>query len=305
MVEPSTIVYGIIGLVVLIFLLSGIRVVRPVERGLIERFGKYNRLGKPGLSWIIPIIDHMYRVNTTERMVDAEKQEIITKDNLNASVDAQVYFKVRPDEQSVKNSVYSVNNHRRQIVQLARTTLRNIVGNLTLTEANGERNKINGELQKTLEAETSKWGIDVVRTELKEIDPPKDVQQAMNQIVKAEKDKESAKDFATATETRADGEKRAAIKEAEGNRQAAVLEAKGKQEAQVAVAKGRAEAIKLVNESADKYFKGNAQVLKKLETTQASFEHNSKIVVPSDSDIMNVIGEMSGIPVPKPKKKKK
>ena len=126
----------------------------------------------------------MYKVNITEFMVDAEPQEIITDDNLNARVDAQVYFKIKDDEDNVKASQYNVNNFRWQIVNLARTTLRNIIGTLTLKSANSERGKINVELHNTLEKETAKWGLQIVRTELKEIDPPKDVQETMNKVVK-------------------------------------------------------------------------------------------------------------------------
>ncbi|MCX5709389.1 MAG: SPFH/Band 7/PHB domain protein, partial [Candidatus Omnitrophica bacterium] len=124
----------IIALIVIFF--SGIRIVRPTHRGLVERFGKYNRFANPGFNWVFPFIEKMYQVNTTEQMVDAEPQEIITNDNLNAKVDAQVYFKVRSDEQSVKSSQYNVNNYQWQIVNLARTTLRNIIGTLTLKSAN-------------------------------------------------------------------------------------------------------------------------------------------------------------------------
>ena len=115
---------------ILIFLL-GIRIVRPTHRGLIERFGKYNRFAEPGFHWMIPLMEKMYQVNITEQMVDAEPQEIITNDNLNAKVDAQVYFKVKADEEDVKRSQYSVNNYLYQIVNLARTTLRNIIGRST------------------------------------------------------------------------------------------------------------------------------------------------------------------------------
>ena len=120
--------------IVLIFIL-GIRIIRPTHRGLIERLGKYNRFSNPGFHWIIPLIERMFQVNTTEQMVDAEPQEIITNDNLNARVDAQVYFKVKNDEESVKSSQYNVNNYQWQIVNLARTTLRNIIGTLTLKSA--------------------------------------------------------------------------------------------------------------------------------------------------------------------------
>ena len=226
----------------------------------------------------------MYRVNITESMIDAEPQEIITNDNLNARVDAQVYFRVKSDEDSVKNSIYNVNNYIYQIVNLARTTLRNIIGTLTLKSANSERGKINAELHKTLLEETSTWGIEIVRTELKEIDPPSDVQETMNKVVKAENEKVAAVDFASARETVADGEKRAKIKEAEGYRQAKILHAEGD-----------AASIKLVNEAADKYFTGNAQLLRKLETLENSLQNNAKIIVPQGSELVNVIGEMAGV----------
>lgn len=281
-----------IGVPILLFFLMGIRIVRPTHRGLIERFGKYNRFADPGFNWIVPFIEKMYLVNTTEQMVDAEPQEIITNDNLNARVDAQVYFKVRGDEENVKASQYNVNRYQWQIVNLARTTLRNIIGTLTLKSANSERGKINSELHKTLCEETKSWGIDIVRTELKEIDPPKDVQETMNKVVKAENEKIAAIDYATAAETAADGVKRSKIKEAEGVKQAKILHAEGE-----------AEAIKLVNEAADKYFTGNAQLLRKLETLENSLQNNAKIVVPSNSELINVIGEMAGV-MPVPMKKK-
>ncbi|TRZ96536.1 SPFH/Band 7/PHB domain protein [bacterium] len=272
----------IMAAVVIFFM--GIRIVRPTHRGLIERLGKYSRFANPGFSWIVPVIENLYQVNVTEQMVDAEPQEIITNDNLNAKVDAQVYFKVKADEESVKNSQYNVNTYQWQIVNLARTTLRNIIGTLTLKSANSERGKINLELHKTLCVETAHWGIEIVRTELKEIDPPKDVQETMNKVVKAENEKIAAVDFATATETAADGEKRAQIKRAEGIKRARILEAEGE-----------AEAIQLVNEAAEKYFVGNAQVLRKLEAVEKALATNAKIIVPANTELVNVVGEMAGI----------
>lgn len=277
-----------------IFLLAGIRIVRPTQKGLIERLGKYQKMANPGFHWIIPLIDRLFYVNITEQMVDAEPQEIITNDNLNASVDAQVYFRVKSDEESVKGSAYDVNNYQRQIVNLARTTLRNIIGTLTLKSANSERGKINNELHETLHKETKSWGIEIIRTELKQIDPPRDVQETMNKVVKAENEKIAAIDSATAAETVADGIKRAKIKEAEGFKRAKILHAEGE-----------AEAIKLVNGAADKYFIGNAQLLRKLEAIETALEKNAKIVIPTGSDLVNIIGDMAGI-VPitgRPKKK--
>ncbi len=284
--------FFLIGILGTAFFLTGVRIVRPTTRGVIERLGKYNRYAEPGFHWIFPIIERIYTVNITEQMMDAQPQEIITDDNLNARVDAQVYFRVRPNEDSVKASQYNVFDFESQIVNLARTTLRNIIGTLTLKSANSERDKINDELMKTLKAETHHWGIDVVRTELKEIDPPKDVQETMNKVVKAENEKIAATDFATAREIEADGIRRAHIKEAEGIKQAKILEAQG-----------QAEYIKLVNDSANKYFKGNAQLLKKLETVESSLKNNAKIVVPTKTELVNVIGDLAGVLPLKEKKK--
>jgi regulator of protease activity HflC (stomatin/prohibitin superfamily) len=261
----------------------GFNIVRPTRRGLIERMGKFNRFAHAGFAFTVPFIERMIQVNVTEQMVSSGKREMITKDRLNALVDAQIYFKVKDDEQSVKASQYNVNNYVIQIVALAKTTLRNIIGTMVLKDANSDRNKINNELLNTLMKETNNWGIEIVRTELKEIDPPKDVQESMNRVIKAENEKIAAIDFATAVETQADGKRRAAIKEAEGIKQATMLEAEGK-----------AKAIETVNTAANTYFVGNAQLLKKLEVVQASLERNSKIVVPAGSSLINVLGTLAG-----------
>ncbi len=282
--DPIGVVAFIAVATAVVVFLSGIKIVRPTHRGLIERLGKYRRFAARGFNWIIPLVDRMVQVNITEQMVDAQPQEIITNDNLNARVDAQVYFKVKDDEDSVKSSQYNVNNYQFQIVNLARTTLRNIIGTLTLKSANSERDKINTALLQTLARETKHWGMEIVRTELKEIDPPKDVQETMNKVVKAENEKVAALDFANAVERKADGVKRSEIKKAEGIKQAKIL-----------AAEGEAEAIKLVNEAADKFFTGNAQLLRKLEAVEKSLSRNAKIVIPTGSELVNVIGEMAGV----------
>ena len=286
----------IVILIILIILLftKSIRTVRPTSRGLIERFGRYNRFANPGIVVLVPFVERLIRINITENMIDAGLQEIITSDSLNAHVDAQVYFKVRSDEQSVKDSQYNVFNYMVQIVALARTTLRNIIGTMTLKEANSERGKINNSLYTNLSTETKSWGLEIVRTELKEINPPTDVQETMNKVVKASNEKIAAIDFATARETQADGERRAAIKVAEGARQAAILQAEGLKQAKITVAEGEAQAIKLVNEAADQYFTGNAQLLRRLQAVEQSLTGNTKIVVPSDSSLVNIIGGLAG-----------
>ena len=289
-------------IVIVILLLLSVRTVRPTSRGLVERFGKYNRFANPGIVFLIPFVERLIAVNITENMIDAGLQEIITSDSLNAQVDAQVYFKVRSGEEDVKASQYNVFNYMRQIVALARTTLRNIIGTMTLKDANSERGKINTALFNNLAEETKSWGLEIVRTELKEINPPADVQETMNKVVKASNERVAAIDFATARETQADGERRAAIKVAEGQRQAAILQAEGQNQAKVLVAGGEAKAIKLVNEAADMYFKGNAQLLRQLQAVETSLANNSKIVVPTDSSLVNVIGGLAGIDINPPKK---
>lgn len=293
-----------------LLILSALVTVRPTQRGLIERFGKYNRYAQPGLNIVIPLVEAIQIVEITEQMVDANRQEIITDDNLNATVDAQVYFRVKPEVEDVKKSVYAVSDCQLQIVNLARTTLRNIIGTLSLKEANSERNRINKDLLNILSTETKGWGIDVVRTELKEIQPPQDVQNAMNEVVKAENEKLAAKDFATAEETKADGVKRAAIKaaegekrsrvlKAEGEKEGLVLEAEGNRQSRVLKAEGKAEAIKLEFTAANEHFKDGAQVLKKLETVEQSMSGNTKIVLPVEKGLVNVISDMAGItPLP-------
>jgi regulator of protease activity HflC (stomatin/prohibitin superfamily) len=275
-------------IIIILILVTGIRIIRPTHRGLVERLGKYNRYCNPGLHIIIPILERMFQVDVREVLVEAQPQTIITNDNLNAKVDAQVYLKVKSEEEDVKASQYNVTNYENQIVNLARTTLRNIIGTLTLKSANSERGRINEELRSTLKNETASWGIEILRTELKEIDPPVDVQETMNKVVKAENEKIAAVDNATATETQADGQRRAEIKKAEGIKQAKIL-----------AAEGEAQAIKLVNEAAELYFVGNAQILRKLETVEKAFWQNAKIIVPANGELVNVIGDLAGIaPVP-------
>ncbi|NIV14275.1 MAG: SPFH/Band 7/PHB domain protein [Aliifodinibius sp.] len=266
---------------------SGVRIIRPVEVGIIEFLGRYSKTANAGFNWIIPFISKMYRINITELRVDIDPQSIITKDKLNAIVDGVVYYRV----EDAKDAIYNVNSFSTSVPSLAKTTLRAVIGKMTLTEANENRDQINDEVENILSKEVSKWGIDVVRVELQRIEPPDDVQNAMNQVVKAENEKIAALDLATAIETKADGERRAEIKKAEGVAAAIRLKADAD-----------GDAIKTVNVAAEEYFIGNAQLLKKLETVAEALKDNSKIIVPVDSDLVSVIGDLSGTTVPVIKK---
>jgi len=276
----------IVSFIVAVFAL-GIKIVRPVVVGIIEFLGKYSRTASAGFNWVAPGLMKMYRINITERRVDIDPQSIITKDKLNAIVDGVVYYKVT----EAQKSIYNVNDFAASVPSLAKTTLRAVIGKMTLTEANENRDKINEEVEKILSIGVSKWGIEVVRVELQRIEPPPDVQDAMNQVVKAENEKIAALDLATAIETKADGERRAEIKKAEGIAAAIRLKAEAD-----------GDAIKVVNEAAEKYFVGNAQLLKKLETVSESLKDNAKIIVPSNSDLVNVISDLAGATVPLTKK---
>ncbi len=273
---------------------AGIRVIRPVEKGLIERFGKYIRTAEEGFHWIIPIIDTMRKVNITEQMVDIPPQTIQTSDKLNMTVDAVVYYKIK----DVKAAEYNVDGHEVQLTSLARTTLRAVMGRMSLTDCIQKRDKINLDVEKVLDKETDAYGVEVLRVEVQRIEPPEDVQEAMNNVVKAEQAKISALDFATAVETKADGERRAVIKQADGTKQSLILEATGRAEGIKKVAEATAEKIKLINESIQKHFKGKAIEYKALETTEKSLANGTKYVIDSKSNIMNVMSDVSGIPIP-------
>jgi regulator of protease activity HflC (stomatin/prohibitin superfamily) len=262
---------------------AGIKVIRPVEVGIVEFLGRYTRTATSGFNWIFPGLFRMVRVNITELRVDIDPQSIITKDKLNAIVDGVVYYKVV----DAKMAIYNVNNFMTSVPSLAKTTLRAVIGKMTLTEANENRDAINLEVEKILSREVDKWGIDVVRVELQRIEPPPDVQDAMNNVVKAENEKIAALDLATAIETKADGQRRAEIKKAEGIAAAIRLKADAD-----------GDAIKIVNEAAEKFFVGNAVLLKKLETVSEALKDNTKIVVPADSSLVNIIGDLADTGVP-------
>lgn len=250
--------------VIVLILCAGIRIVRPTEKAAIETMGKYSRFANEGFNWIVPVFQKLIKVNTTERMAEIDSQEIITEDKLNATVDLVVYYKVKKDEDSIKRSLYEVNNFKDQIVILAQTTARNVIGEMVFKDVNSKRKDLNMKLAQILSEETKNWGVDIVRVELKDITPPKNVQDIMNSVINAENAKRAAIDSASAKETEADGFRRAKIKEAEGEKQACILKAEG-----------QAKAFDLINAA----FKENAQTLRKLEVTENSLRNNAKIIL--------------------------
>ena len=203
------IVLGLLMLLVFLLAALGIRIVSPYEKGVIERLGRYLRTAQPGLQFIIPFVDTMRKVDMREQVVDVQPQEVITKDNVVVTVDAIVYYEATDP---VKLT-YNVADFYNAATKLAQTNLRNVVGETELDEALTSREMINAKLRSVLDDATDKWGVRVVRVEIKRIDPPADVTAAMHRQMKAERDK------------------RAQILDAEGTRAARILEAEGEAEA--------------------------------------------------------------------------
>jgi regulator of protease activity HflC (stomatin/prohibitin superfamily) len=241
------VVFGLIVLTILFFYaVAAIRIVRPYEKGLIERLGKYQRTVDSGLHFIIPIIDRMVKVDMRENVVDVPPQEVITKDNVVVTVDAVVYYEATDPVKLI----YNVANFYLAATKLAQTNLRNVIGEMQLDESLTSREKINATLRQILDDATDKWGVRVVRVELQRIEPPVDVTEAMHRQMKAERTRR-------ALILEADGDKQAAITRAEGLRGATILEAEGRAQAirevadaqkfeNLTVAEGEALAIKSV-----------------------------------------------------------
>jgi len=227
------IVLAAFALLLFAVVLSGVKIIRPFERGLVERLGKYHDTIEPGLRLIVPFIDRMVRVDMRERVVDIPPQEVITSDNVVVSVDAVVYYEATDPQRLV----YNVVDFYLAVTKLAQTNLRNVVGDMQLDEALTSRDTINTQLRMILDDATDKWGTKVVRVEIQRIDPPADVMSAMHEQMKAERTRR-------ASVTTAQGDREAAIARAEGAKQSKILEAEGHREAQILDAQGRAEATK-------------------------------------------------------------
>jgi len=291
-------VIAVIVILVLLFVITlakSIVIIHQAQKGLIERFGRYKETLEPGLRFIIPFIDRVAaRVDMRETVLDVEPQAVITKDNVGVMVDAVVYYYVT----DAKDVRYEVANFNIAVSKLAQTNLRNLVGDMTLDETLASRERINSSLRATLDEATDKWGVKVTRVEVKAIEPPTDITDAMSKQMKAEREKR-------ATILEAEAYKQKQILTAEGDKQNAILVAEGDKQAAILRAEGEAKAIENVSVAAEKYFVGNAQLLKQLQVTQASLENNSKLVVSDQSRLVNVLGLGEAFIPPKPADKRK
>lgn len=225
----------IIAIVVFIVAATGLKIIRPWEKGLIERLGKYQRTADSGLTLIIPFLEKMIKVDMREQVHDVPPQGVITKDNVVVEVDAVVYYEVT-DPIKV---TYNIANFYLAATKLAQTNLRNLIGDMALDESLTSRETINTQLRQILDDATDKWGTKVTRVELQRIEPPVDVTDAMHRQMKAERERR-------ATILEAEGAKRSAILKAEGEAEAIKKVADAKKYEKLTVAKGEAEAISTV-----------------------------------------------------------
>ena len=270
----------ILAIVVLVTLTKSVTTIRQAEKGIVERFGRYKETLDPGLRFLVPFVDSLRaRIDMRETVLDIEPQAVITKDNVGITVDAVVYYYVT-DAKAVR---YEVANFYVAISKLAQTNLRNLVGDMSLDETLGSRERINSSLRTTLDEATDKWGVKVTRVEVKEILPPNDITVAMSKQMKAEREKR-------ATILDAEAYRQKKILEAEGDKQNAILVAEGDRQSAILRAEGEAKAIENVSKAASEFFVGNAQLLKQLEVTQASLQNNAKLVISDQSRLINVLG---------------
>lgn len=236
----------IIAVAILIFASKGLRIIQQHEKGLVATLGRYSRTAESGLILIVPFFQSLRKVDMREQVLDVPPQAVITKDNVSVTVDAVIYFQIT-DPFKV---VYNVANFGLAVINLAQTTLRNIIGEMELDHTLTSRDTINAQLRKVLDEATDKWGVKVTRVELKAIEPPHDITEAMSKQMKAEREKRAvileAEGVRQSEITRAEGEKQSAILRAEGMKQSAILEAEGKSEAIKRVADAQKYEIEIV-----------------------------------------------------------
>lgn len=255
------------------------RIVRQAEKGLVMRLGKFHSIVDPGLTFLLPWVDSLIRVDMRERVINVQPQKVITKDNVTVEVDAVVYYKVTDPVKSQ----FAVQNFDYACTTLAQTNLRNLVGDRTLDETLVARDMINTNLRNVLDEATNNWGVKVTRVEVQKIEPPRDITEAMSRQMKAERDKRAAI-------LEAEGFKQSQILQAEGTRQSEILRAEGDAQARITRANAEAEAVRMVSTAAETYFKERAEMMRRLEVLNNTLAHNTKYIVPSDAGLINVLG---------------
>ncbi len=300
------IVLAVVLLLGLLVIAAGFRVVQQSQQYIVERLGKYSRTLDSGIHFIWPFLDRVIsKVSLKEQVADFEPQSVITKDNVSIQVDTVAFFRVT----DAKKFAYGVSRPIEAINKLTMTTLRQIIGNLTLDETLTSRDYINSKIQEPVDLATDAWGIKIVRLELKNIDPPQDIKSAMEKQMKAEREKRQAILLAEGEKqamiTRAEGEKESKINKAEGDKQARILAAEADKEATILAAEAEAARIQKAAEAEALAIKAIKEAgaddrviqLKSLEALQKVADGNAtKIIMPSNvQDLTNIISTVEAI----------
>ena len=275
--------FGFLLVAILVFVLTalmkGARTVKQYEKGIIIRLGKYHGMAPSGLTFIMPFVDDIVRVDMREQVISVPPQKLITKDNVTVEVDAVVYYKVIDPVKSQ----FEVQDFGYACTTLAQTNLRNLIGDRTLDETLVARDMINTNLRHVLDEATNNWGVKATRVEVQKIEPPRDITDAMSRQMKAEREKRAAV-------LEAEGIKQSQILQAEGKKQSEILKAEGDAQARITRANAEAEAIKLVSTAAETYFKERAETMRRLEVLNNTLAQNTKYIVPSSSSLVNILG---------------
>lgn len=318
--EIGTIVIaGSVAFLILIFALKGLKIVQQSEVLIIERLGRYNKTLESGINIIWPIIDMprqihwrsevevdgntysryqlINRIDLREKVYDFPKQNVITKDNVNVQINALLYFQIMDPVRSV----YEIENLPDAIEKLTQTTLRNVIGELELDQTLTSRDTINSKLQTILDDATNKWGVKVNRVELQDINPPHDIQEAMNKQMYAERERRAqvleAEGLKTASILEAEGIRESQINKAHGERESKILKAEGAAQAKVAIAKAEAESIRLISDEINK--KGDPiqylVAVKYIETLEKMVDGKDNKTVYMPFEATGVLSSLGGI----------
>jgi len=287
--QIGTLLLVIVLFIALIALARSARIVSQYEKGLVLRLGRYRATSDSGLTFLVPLIEDMVKVDMRERVINVEPQKVITKDNVSVTVDAVIYYRIIDPVKAT----FEVQNFAYAATTLAQTNLRNLIGDKSLDETLTARDVINANLRNVLDEATNTWGVKVTRVEVQKIDPPADITEAMSRQMKAERDKRAAI-------LEAEGIKQAQILQAEGVKQSEILRAEGDAQARVTRATAEAKAIEMVSNAAESFFKERAEMSKRLDVLNTVLAGQTKFIVPAGSDLVNVLGldDRSVVPVP-------
>ena len=273
------VVLAIFLFIALIMVARSARIVSQYEKGLVMRLGKYRSTVGSGLTFLVPMIEDLLKVDMRERVIKVEPQEVITKDNVLVTVDAVIYYRI---SDPVK-ATFEVQNFGYAATTLAQTNLRNLIGDKSLDETLTARDTINANLRNVLDEATNTWGVKVTRVEVQKIDPPADITEAMSRQMKAERTKR-------AQILEAEGFKQSQILQAEGMKESSVLKADGEAQARILQANAEAKAIEVTSQAAENFFKERAEVRQRLDVLRTILAQQTKFVVPSGSNLLNILG---------------